>query len=293
MSDLLKAKDSPQFNWYTTWTSLGADGLPNNLIEEGMKQPDTIKVQYKTGTKEKEHSAYVVPDQALFGPEYFITYTRPAFQEIVNRLPDDDKKNAVMLFDIMGQCFRGTGKTEWNNVVSKRCPTDADKSPDKLEECQRDYLEAVAGFPNVGDQLIRWFQTAKKPALMPFKEYMRRRVQLFSYLDSGLLRTTMAKPTDQEKVEQIFLGQPKNHQVKYAINNKTVSTNTADLQAFFEQCQAADKSSGKLDQIKKDKDESKKKTERGTARRSAHSDRDSHRNARHYHDGDRDNHGRR
>ena len=118
-------------------------------------------------------------------------------------------------------------------------------------------------------------------------------MQLFSYLDSGLLHTTMAKPTDQEKVEQIFMGQPKNHQVKSAINNKTVSTNTADLQAFFEQCQAADKSSGKLDQIKKDKDESKKKTERGTARRSAHSDRDSHRNARHYHDGDRDNHGRR
>jgi hypothetical protein len=40
MSDLIKAQQTPQFNWYTRWTSLGANGMPDKLIKEGMKQPD-------------------------------------------------------------------------------------------------------------------------------------------------------------------------------------------------------------------------------------------------------------
>ncbi len=37
MSDLVKAQNTPQFNWYARWTSLGADGMPDKLIEEGLK----------------------------------------------------------------------------------------------------------------------------------------------------------------------------------------------------------------------------------------------------------------
>jgi hypothetical protein len=39
MSDLVKAQNLPEFNWYTRW-SLGADGMPDKLIKEGLKQPD-------------------------------------------------------------------------------------------------------------------------------------------------------------------------------------------------------------------------------------------------------------
>ena len=37
MSDLVKAQNTPQFNWYTHWMSLGADGMPDKLIEKGLK----------------------------------------------------------------------------------------------------------------------------------------------------------------------------------------------------------------------------------------------------------------
>ncbi len=40
---------------------LGADGMPDKLIEEGLKQPDQIKVSFKKGTKE---IAGHVPNQA-------------------------------------------------------------------------------------------------------------------------------------------------------------------------------------------------------------------------------------
>jgi hypothetical protein len=62
MSDLIKAQNTPQFNWYTRWTSLGANGIPDNLIKEGLKQPNCIKIFFKKGAK--EITGHVVHDQA-------------------------------------------------------------------------------------------------------------------------------------------------------------------------------------------------------------------------------------
>jgi hypothetical protein len=62
MSYLVKAQNTPRFNWYTHWTSLGADGMPDKLIKEGPKQPNQIKVSFEKGTK--EITGYVAPNQA-------------------------------------------------------------------------------------------------------------------------------------------------------------------------------------------------------------------------------------
>jgi hypothetical protein len=78
MSDLVKAQNMLQFNWYTRWTSLGADGRLDKLIEVGLKQPDQIKVSFEKGTK--EITGHVAPDQAQFGAEYFLAYTLPNFK---------------------------------------------------------------------------------------------------------------------------------------------------------------------------------------------------------------------
>jgi hypothetical protein len=78
MSDLVKVQNTPQFNWYTQWTSLGANGMPDKLIKEGLKQPDQIKVSFKKETK--EITGHDAPDQARFGTEYFLAYTLPNFK---------------------------------------------------------------------------------------------------------------------------------------------------------------------------------------------------------------------
>ena len=79
LSDLVKAQNTPQFNWYTPWMSLGADGTPDKLIKEGLKQPDQIKVSFEKGTK--EITGHFVPNQAQFGAaEYFLAYTLPNFK---------------------------------------------------------------------------------------------------------------------------------------------------------------------------------------------------------------------
>jgi hypothetical protein len=141
----------------------------------------------------------------------------------------------------------------------KRCPEDADRIRENFKECIRDYLEAVAGFPNIGDQLIRWLCMAKKPALMPMHKFMRCQLQLLSYLKGSYLHRTMDVPTAQEKSEKIFFAQPKAHQKKFANLNKMVPANPLRMIAFFEQCQATNKAAVILEKIAKDKKRQRKR----------------------------------
>ena len=63
----------------------------------------------------------------------------------------------------------------------------------------------------------------------------------------------MELPTVQERAEQIFLGKPKPHLMKYAETHKTVPSDVVPLIAFFEQCHNADAVSRVLDKLKKGK----------------------------------------
>jgi hypothetical protein len=73
----------------------------------------------------------------------------------------------------MGQCFQDIGLTEWRSIFAKQCPTEADLTKANFNKCIRDNLGAVAGFPNVINQLIRWLATTKKPAFMPMHKFMQ------------------------------------------------------------------------------------------------------------------------
>ena len=137
MSDLVKAQNTPQFNWYTCWTSLGADDTPDKLIKEGLKQPDQIKISLEKNSKDlnsKEITGQVAPNQALFGTEYFLAYTLPNFKsKILTRLSDAQKANGPLLFNLMGQCFQGVGLTEWTSVITKQCLDNADCTKAKID----------------------------------------------------------------------------------------------------------------------------------------------------------------
>ncbi len=95
MSDLVKVQNMPQFNWYTCWMSLGANGMPDKLIKEGPKQPNQIKISFKKNSKDsnsKEITSNVVPNQAWFGVEYFLAYMLPDFKsKILTWLSDAQK----------------------------------------------------------------------------------------------------------------------------------------------------------------------------------------------------------
>ncbi len=52
VSDLVNAQNMPQFNWYICWTSLGANGMLDKLIKEGLKQPDQINISFEKNSKD-------------------------------------------------------------------------------------------------------------------------------------------------------------------------------------------------------------------------------------------------
>ncbi len=149
-------------------------------------------------------------------------------------------------FSLLSQCFQDIGPTKWTSVIAKQCPNGADRTKANFDKCIRDYLEAIAGFPNMGNKLIFWLCAAKKPALMPMHEFMWHQMQLLSYLEGDYLCQTMEVPTAQEKSEQIFFAQPKAHHNKFANLNKTVPANPLRMIAIFEQCQATNKAAGVL-----------------------------------------------
>jgi hypothetical protein len=76
--DLIKAQATPQFNWYIRWTSLGTNGMPDKLIEEGLKQPDQIKISFEKAST--DIIGHVAPDQVQFGPKYFLAFTLHDFR---------------------------------------------------------------------------------------------------------------------------------------------------------------------------------------------------------------------
>jgi hypothetical protein len=98
--------------------SLGANGMPDNLIEEGLKQPNRIKIFFEK--EAKEITGHVTPDQARFGAEYFLAYTLPNFKsKISTRLSDTQKDNGPLLIYLMGQCFQDVDLTKWTMLNSR------------------------------------------------------------------------------------------------------------------------------------------------------------------------------
>ncbi len=238
--------------------------MPDKLIKEGLKQPNQFKISFEKNSKDSishEITGHIPPNQAQLGAEYFLAYMLPDFKsKILTQLLDVQKGDGPLLFNLMGQCFQGVGLTKWTSIIMKRCPNDADCTKSNFDKCIKDYLEAIARFPNIGDQLICWLRTSKKPALMPMHEFTWHQVQLLSYLKGGYLCQTMDVPTAQEKSEQIFFAQPEVHQNKFANLNKMVLTDPLKMIAFFEQCQATCKVAGVLDKIARDKQPKERKT---------------------------------
>jgi hypothetical protein len=226
--------------------------------QKGLKQPKYLKISFEKGAK--EITGPVTPDQAWFGPEYLPAFTLPNYKsKFLTWLSDTQKDDRPTLFNLMGQCFQNVGLMEWTNIIPKQCPNNADRTKVNFDKSIRNCLEAITGFLNVSNQLIRWIFSTKKPTFMPMHEIMWHQVQLLSYFKGGYLRWTMEVPTAQEKGEQIFSTQPKAHWFKFVDLNKTVPTDPLKLIAFFEQCQATNNVAGILEKITKEKKQPKEK----------------------------------
>jgi hypothetical protein len=85
--------------------------MADNLIKEGFKQPNCIKISFEK--EAKEITGHVVPYQAQFGTEYFLVYMLPNFKsKITTQLLAEQKDDGPLLFNLIGQCFQDVGLTK-------------------------------------------------------------------------------------------------------------------------------------------------------------------------------------
>ncbi len=89
-----------------------------NLINEGLKQLDCIKISFET--EAEEITGHIASNQARFGAEYFLAFTLPNFKsKILTQLLEFQNDNGQMLLNLKGQCFQDVGLTKWTNVIVK------------------------------------------------------------------------------------------------------------------------------------------------------------------------------
>jgi hypothetical protein len=76
--------------------------MPDKLIKEGLKQPDQIKVSFKKVSE--DITGHVAPNQAQFGPKYFLAFMLPDFKsKILTQLSEAKKEDGLTLLNLMGQ----------------------------------------------------------------------------------------------------------------------------------------------------------------------------------------------
>jgi len=209
---------------YNAWTELGADSTPKNSISDGLKQPETIMITFTIGSNwnAKEHKVFVIPDQVKFGVEWTLAHTHLDFiKKVLPRFTMTEREEPgfqAKCFELWGMLVQCNALTAWSMVVAEYFDTDEKKNAENaFEQAIALYLESLVGLKYIGDQVIRQLREQKKPAMMPYRDFERRRCQLLLYVtQNNLLRRTLNIPTPQELVEQLFLAHPKAHQAKHA-----------------------------------------------------------------------------
>ena len=247
MADVFKATKTPIFGPYAPWSAGGDD-----LSSTGFRQPEQIKINFNLDKKDGKKktmslSAYVTPDQGKCA-EFFLFFVYPQFlSNVMGTLPEDFKDDAPLRFMLFEKTLQGSAKTIWQLVYTARITDNSELTLANFKSCVQDYLEKVASAKNLGNQVVRWLRTAKKPLGMPVDAWATRRRELEGYLrEDGLLRTTISMPNGDEKKEtNFFLCMPKAYQEKYAENKASVEE-IEDQTAVFQQYFDTDKSNGTL-----------------------------------------------
>eukprot|EP00957_Ditylum_brightwellii_P098178 7480140-Ditylum_brightwellii.AAC.1 len=86
MSNLLQAQKKPLFGWYYAWLKLSNIGEPQQDINGGMRQPNTImssqdQLDSNRSGGTQALSVSVAPDKGIFGAEHKLIYTNEKFKK--------------------------------------------------------------------------------------------------------------------------------------------------------------------------------------------------------------------
>ena len=270
MADLHRAINNNPFGWYPYNIKLDKNKVPidSSAIP---KQPDQIKisVNVEVDGREKEISFHVTPCSAE-SPEEFLMYTWDQYKKSTKaKLPASLREDGPTHFRLLPLALGVAATTAWTEVLEANgvnALDDGDGSNDLSWEnfllCVTLFLEEIAGVKYLGDAVIRFLHRAKKPMEMTPEACFRRRSTMMAFLDSGVLRSKLERPTAYALAESVFLAHPKAYQEKYAETHDEVDEDTTGMRSAFSQYHASDVKNGTVAKLKKEASEKKRPAHR-------------------------------
>jgi hypothetical protein len=176
--------------------------------------PEQIKVAFNVPVEgcEKEINFYVTPFNDE-GVEHFLSHTYDQYKKSTNaKLPAALRTDGPTHFRLFPLVLGVSATTSWMKVLEENGVNTADAnegtndlSYPNFTHCLSLFLEEVSGVKFIGDGIIRWLRHAKKPMAMTPDACFHRRAVVLAYLDSGILRSKLSRPTACELAEAVFL----------------------------------------------------------------------------------------
>ena len=268
MADIHRALVNNPFDWWSKEIEVGKDKMPLDPTQVVKKQ-DQIKISFNVivdRNREKTITLHVTPFDGAH-VETFLAHTWDQYEKGANaQLPEALRTDGPTHFRLFPNVLGVSATVIWKKILddeeidpsADHDDEENDLSHDSFTNCVSLFLEEVAGLKYIGDAAIRWLRLAKKPAAMAPDVCFRRRATVLAYLDSGLLRSKLSRPSAYELAEAVFLAFPKPYQEKYAETHDELDEDLTPLRSAFMQYHAADVRNGTLDKIKKAKEGKKR-----------------------------------
>ena len=136
MSDLIKTR---AFSAYFKWHKLDQLARPIDKDCTGFTQPDTITTNHTVnGCK---HSAFIVTDQAIYGPEWSLQYTTPGFKE---NFIEQFNLEGQLIYSTFAKCLQDKAHMVWNKLITEEYPGNVDTNTEEFDVTFTRYIGNIA-----------------------------------------------------------------------------------------------------------------------------------------------------
>ena len=259
MADLHMAINNSPFGWYAYNVTLDKNKVPVDPAAVP-RMPDQIKISVTVQVegREKEIAFYVTPCSAE-SPEEFLLYTWDQYMKSCKaKLPASLREDGPTHFRLFPLALGVSATNAWNKVLEENAVNAADEgdgtndtSYENFKDCVALFLEEISGVKYLGDVIIRFLSRAKKPLEMSPDACFRRRSTMMSFMDTGVLRSKLPRPTAYALAESVFLAHPKGYQERFAETHDEIEEDTTAMRSAFSQYHANDVKNGTIASLKK------------------------------------------
>ena len=123
--------------------------------------------------------------------------------------------------------FQNKASIHWSTLVTTEfTPADTEQTDEGFALALIRFLEVIANQTYLKDSILQFMQNFKKPFVQTLTQHCSRRIQLYAYTDSPLLRGTIYLSSNKEKKERLFFVMVKSHQLKFAELHPTIGAMT-------------------------------------------------------------------